>query len=171
MAKTKIPIPRRAKEAGLTYRDMGERDLKLSAEIYASTRREEIAQTGWPPDQQAQFLQSQFYAQHKHYQEHYPDAAWLIIGLGFAPVGRLYLEEWTKETRIIDIAFLPQFRGKGWGEAVLRDLMEDAAARGVGVSIHVEKNNPAMRLYKRLGFEFVEDKGVYDLMAWSVSPN
>jgi hypothetical protein len=34
------------------------------------------------------------------------------------------------------------------------------------VSIHVEKFNPAMRLYRRLGFLTEEDKGVYDLMRW-----
>ena len=32
------------------------------------------------------------------------------------------------------------------------------------MSIHVEKANPAMRLYRRLGFATLEDKGVYDLM-------
>ena len=32
------------------------------------------------------------------------------------------------------------------------------------MSIHVEKNNPAMQLYVRLGFTVAEDKGVYDLM-------
>lgn len=54
-----------------------------------------------------------------------------------------------------------------WGEAVLRDLMEAAAENGRGVSIHVEKTNPAMRLYKRLGFRTDEDKGVHDLMEWT----
>ena len=34
------------------------------------------------------------------------------------------------------------------------------------MSIHVEKFNPAMRLYRRLGFVTEEDKGVYDLMRW-----
>ena len=46
--------------------------------------------------------------------------------------------------------------------------MEQTAATGRAVSIHVEKTNPAMSLYKRLGFETIEDKGVYDLMRWSV---
>ena len=166
MAKTDIPVPRRAQKAGLTYRRMTDDDLKLTHEIYASTRREELAQTGWSADQRADFLNMQAEAQHAHYQKHYPDAAWLIIGLGFAPVGRLYLEQWTKEMRIIDIALLPPFRGRGWGEAILRDLMEDASARGVGVSIHVEQTNPAMRLYKRLGFRFVSAEGLHHLMAW-----
>jgi ribosomal protein S18 acetylase RimI-like enzyme len=46
------------------------------------------------------------------------------------------------------------------------DLLAEAAAAGKCVTIHVEKNNPAMRLYRRLGFAAVEDKGVYDLMRW-----
>jgi len=63
--------------------------------------------------------------------------------------------------------FLPERRGRGLGEALLRDLMDEAAAAGKDVSIHVEKLNPAMRLYRRLGFAIEEDKGVYDLMRWT----
>ena len=37
------------------------------------------------------------------------------------------------------------------------------------MTIHVEKNNPAMRLYRRLGFRTEEDKGVYDLMRWTTA--
>ena len=33
--------------------------------------------------------------------------------------------------------------------------------------IHVEHNNPAMRLYKRLGFRKIDDNGIYHLMEWS----
>jgi ribosomal protein S18 acetylase RimI-like enzyme len=34
------------------------------------------------------------------------------------------------------------------------------------VRLHVEFNNPAMKLYRRLGFETIEDQGVYHLMEW-----
>jgi hypothetical protein len=34
------------------------------------------------------------------------------------------------------------------------------------VSIHVEANNPAMTLYRRLGFTHVDTNGVYHLMRW-----
>src|SRR5437588_636694 len=47
---------------------------------------------------------------------------------------------------------------------LLRDLLDEAARSGKAVSIHVEKFNPAMRLYQRLGFMRIEDRGVYDLM-------
>jgi hypothetical protein len=50
------------------------------------------------------------------------------------------------------------------------DLMDEAAAVGKPLTIYVEKFNPAMRLYRRLGFETVEDKGVYDLMRWRAAP-
>lgn len=82
-------------------------------------------------------------------------------------IGRLYIERWPSQHRIIDIAFLPEHRGKGFGEALLRDLLDEAAAAGKDVSIHVEKFNPAMRLYRRLRFAIEEDKGVYDLMRWT----
>ena len=84
-------------------------------------------------------------------------------GLDFT---RPFKEIGNPKPSVIDIALLPEFRGRGWGSAVLQDLMEDAGLTGRGVSIHVEKNNPAMSLYKRLGFIFVESNGIYDLMEW-----
>ncbi|MEM9059361.1 MAG: GNAT family N-acetyltransferase [Pseudomonadota bacterium] len=167
MPKTVPPVPVLAAEHGLSYRASSASDQSLLARIYASTRSEEVASTGWPVEQQRAFLEMQFKAQDAHYKQHYPDALWLIIQQGIVPVGRLYLEDWTKELRIIDIALLQEFRGRGWGEAILQDLMNATAATGRSVSIHVEKNNPAMRLYRRLGFATIEDQGVYDLMSWT----
>ena len=37
----------------------------------------------------------------------------------------------------------------------------EADADGKSVTIHVERMNPALRLYERLGFSVAEDKGVY----------
>ena len=48
--------------------------------------------------------------------------------------------------------------------------MDEAGTCGKAVTIYVEKFNPAMRLYRRLGFKTEEDKGVYDLMRWSAAP-
>ena len=67
-------------------------------------------------------------------------------------IGRLYIERGPIYHAIIDIALLPECRGRGDGETLLRDVMDDAAAAGKGVSTYVEKHNPAMRLYQRLGF-------------------
>jgi GNAT superfamily N-acetyltransferase len=117
----------------------------------------------------AAFLAAQFQLQHAHYWKYYPEADWLVTMRDGEDTGRLYLERWPSQHRLIDITLLPEHRGKGFGEALLRDLMDEAAAVNKAVSIHVEKFNPAMRLYRRLGFTVEEDKGVYDLMRWTPS--
>jgi ribosomal protein S18 acetylase RimI-like enzyme len=157
----------RAAQAGLTFRRITDADLPFLARVYASTRAEELAATSMTDAQKAAFLEQQFRAQHAHYQKHYPQADWLVTMRGGEDAGRLYIEHWPSQHRIIDIAFLPEHRGQGSGEALLRDLMDEAASAAKDVSIHVEKYNPAMRLYRRLGFVTEEDKGVYDLMRWT----
>ena len=113
------------------------------------------------------FLKQQFTAQHKFYQEHYNDTDFLIIVHDGVAIGRLYIARWTDEMRIVDIALLPRYRNGGIGTAILRDILAEAATAGKPVRIHVEKFNPAMRWYERLGFRAIEDKGVYVLMEWT----
>jgi ribosomal protein S18 acetylase RimI-like enzyme len=153
-----------AGDFGISYRPFTPEDLPFVAELYASTRRWEVALTGWPVEAQEAFLAQQHHAQHSHYSIHYADGEWLIVERAGEPIGRLYLYEDSREVRIVDISLISSCRALGFGGAILRDLLGDAHARGKAVSIHVEKNNPAKRLYTRLGFVLVEDAGVYDLM-------
>jgi ribosomal protein S18 acetylase RimI-like enzyme len=87
-----------------------------------------------------------------------------VIVAGGEDAGRLYVARWEDEIRIVDIALLPEFRGRGIGSALLRDLIDEAEAAGRPLSIHVEQNNPARPLYDRLGFEEAGEFGVYVLM-------
>jgi ribosomal protein S18 acetylase RimI-like enzyme len=97
---------------------------------------------------------------------HYSGAEWLIAEHGGMAVGRLYFVHWPREYRIIDIALMPAARNRGFGTAMLGDLVEKAAVESRMVSIHVERMNPALALYERLGFKVVEDKGVYLLLEY-----
>jgi len=157
----------RAAELGLGFRRITDDDLGFLARVHASSRVDEFAVAPWPESQKAAFVHVQFNLQHLHFQKQHPDADWLILTRGGEDIGRLYIVRWPTQHRIIDITLLPEYRGKGAGEALLRDLMEEAAAAGKALSVHVEKHNPAMRLYRRLGFVTEEDKGVYDLMRWT----
>lgn len=156
---------RRAAALGLALRPETDADIPFLGALYAATRMEELAVTSWTEAQKAAFLDMQFQAQRTHYRRHYPEADWFVIEQGGGRIGRLYIERWPSQHRIIDIALLAEHCGKGFGTALLDDLIDEAAAVGKAVSIHVEKNNRARRLYLRLGFEVTEDKGVYDLMA------
>jgi len=156
----------RSTAAGLRFRPIGEADLPFLARLYASTRMEELAVTVWSDAQKISFLQSQFDAQHAHYQKHYTGSEFFVVEQAGAAIGRLYLARWTSEHRIVDIALLPEHRGRGWGTALLFDLLDEAVAAGKAVTIHVEKFNPAMSLYRRLGFVAAGEEGAYDLMRW-----
>ncbi len=65
-------------------------DEELLHRVYASTRQEELAQTGWSEEQKASFLRMQFDAQSRHYREHYAGAEFSVILADDRPVGRLY---------------------------------------------------------------------------------
>jgi len=148
----------------ISLKAIGDDDLDFLFRVYADTRAEELAQTGWPADQQLGFLKMQFDAQHSHYQKHYPEASLDLVLLGDQPVGRLYVSRWETQIRIVDIALLRDKRGRKIGSQLIATLIAEAKSKGLEVSIHVEKNNPAKQWYQRLGFEIIEDKGVYDLM-------
>ena len=143
-----------ARTLGVALRPMTDDDLPFSADLYASIRAEELAQTGWP-----------IAAQHAHYRQHYAAATRLIIERDGVAVGRLYLFEGASDVRIVDIALMPAARGGGIGGALLDTIR--ASAAGKTVSIHVERANPARRLYERQGFRVVDaERGPYDLMEW-----
>jgi len=106
----------------------------------------------------------QFEAQDAYYREHYHPATFDVIEVDGEPTGRLYVARWEEEIRIIDVALLPEHRGRGIGTTLIRGLLDEAAATGKRLSTHVESHNPARRLYERLGFEEVAEHGLYRLM-------
>jgi len=150
--------------AKLTLKALEESDLKFLYKVYASTRYEELNKTGWSQQEIEKFLKMQFDAQHQFYKEQFPQASFMIVQCDGKNAGRLYLDYRDKEIRIVDIALLPEFRGAGYGTQLLKTVIEDAQNNNIAVRIHVEKNNPALRLYQRLGFKEIGDRGVYWLM-------
>jgi GNAT superfamily N-acetyltransferase len=120
----------------------------------------------WPDAQKRAFVEQQFSAQDETYRARYPDGEFSIITLDNRPIGRLYVGRRPGEIRVVDITLLPEFRGNGIGTRLIRELMEEAAATGWRVTLYVEAFNPAHRLYTRLGFERIDEYGVYELLEW-----
>ncbi len=148
----------------VSLRPIRDEDREFLFRVYAGTREEELAPVPWTSEQKEAFLRSQFDAQHAYYQEHYAGADFQVVEVDGAPIGRLYLARWKREHRIVDIAILPPHRNRGLGSGLLRDIIAEADRVGKPVSIHVEMHNPVRRLYDRLGFVPVEERGMYLLM-------
>lgn len=150
----------------LNYKAISEKDMAFLSELYASTRWKELEQTPWNLEQKQNFLQMQFDAQHKHYQSHYPKSDYLLILYKTQEIGRIYLDRDETSICLIDIAFLPEFRNRGFGTQILKNLINEAQSTQKKITIHVENFNPAYNWYAKLGFQQVEDKGVYQYMEW-----
>lgn len=144
-------------------------DRAFLREVYASTREEELAPVPWDDATTQAFLDLQFEAQDREYRARHPRGRFLVIEVAGERAGRLYLSRMPEELRILDIALLAQFRGAGRGEALIRRVMAEADELGVRVSLHVERWNPARRLYERLGFSVRGENDVYFLMERPVS--
>jgi ribosomal protein S18 acetylase RimI-like enzyme len=162
---------------GVRLRPLEPGDMPFLASLYASTREQELAQLPWSAEEKAAFLSFQFNCQHQHYLRHYPEARLDIIEREREPIGRLYLAPLPGEIRIMDIALIPSARRHGIGTRLLEAVLERAESDRRSVSIHVERGNPALALYQRLGFEVCEDRGVHLFLvhaglgraSWSVS--
>lgn len=158
VADQTMPVTLRAVAAG---------DEAFLLKAYGSIRADELAQVPWSEAQREAFLKMQFDAQQLHYQTHNPEATHDIIILDAHAIGRLYVARRDQEIRILDLTILPEYRNRGIGTSLLKNLMTEAVRAGKPLTIYVESYNPSYRLFKRLGFyKIEEDDGVNHLLEW-----
>jgi len=142
------------------------RDDAFLIAVYGSTREDELATTDWDEAQKRAFVEQQFRAQDRYYRANYANATYQVVLVDDERAGRLYVARWPDEIRIMDIALLKAHRGRGIGARLLGELQAEATATGKPLRIHVERYNPALSLYARVGFRVVEDRGVYLFLEW-----
>jgi len=81
-----------------------------------------------------------------------------VIGAAWARIIPAYghLDETTPE---LAISILPNHRSQGVGTALMEHLFETLRQNGYArTSLSVQTNNPAVRFYKRLGYEITQEK-------------
>lgn len=159
----------RIEPAQVTLRPALPTDHAFRFAVFASTRSEELAQCGWPPEQQTAFLKTQFAAQEQGYTAAFPDATSSLVCLVHTPVGILVVNRSSAEIRIVNIAFLPAYRGRGLGRQVVETLQQEARIHHQPLRLHVFSGNRAQRLYERLGFETVGENGLFLKMEWKAA--
>jgi len=141
-------------------------DNEFLIQVYASTRREEMASWGWDLGQQASFVRMQFDARHRGYEATYPSAESSVVSVDDTPVGSIIVFRGCNEIRIVDVALLPEFRGRGIGEELIRMLMSEGARSGLILRLSVLRSNRAAHLYERLGFIAKGGDALYCEMEW-----
>jgi ribosomal protein S18 acetylase RimI-like enzyme len=136
--------------------------------LYASVRQDELDGCGWPPAQRDAFLAQQFEAQTRTYRSAFSDAQFSIITLKDQPVGRIIVHRAASEIRMVDLALLPEYRNRGIGTQLLRELFAEAGRANKPVRLRVHHGSRAAHLYERLGFQKTDGTGIHDHYEWRV---
>ena len=139
-------------------------DEAFLLDVYASTRIDELAGTGWDDNQKLAFIRMQFLVRERTY----PQVDSRIILLNGRPVGRLMVDRNDEAILLRDIALLTEYRNSGIGSRLIEELLQEAASAGKLVHLHVLAMSPAVRLYERLGFRSSADEAgaAYLEMKW-----
>ena len=83
-----------------------------------------------------------------------------IITVNNQPIGLYKVEYQPNEALwyLLQIQITPQYQGQGIGYQLIHQLIQQAQKSNLKVGLSVIKTNPALRLYKRLGFAIVDEK-------------
>lgn len=151
----------RASVPALSLRPVTAADEPFLRGLYAEIRAREMDATGWPEAMREAFLRGQFDARQRSYLQQYPGAAFDVVLAAGERVGRLTVARLPEAVQVVDITLAASGRGRGWGTSLLRRILAEADGRGVPVRLHVDSQNRAQRLYRRLGFRETSRAGFY----------
>jgi len=100
----------------------------------------------------------------KNFGKQVDDICWVavvdesIIGAAWSRLGCSYgkMDDATPE---LAISIYPEYRGNDIGSLLLQSLLDCLCKKGyVRVSLSVDKDNYAVRMYKKAGFEILEER-------------
>lgn len=161
MAVAQLKMPE-----GLRVRPSISTDKAFLESLFRSTR-EDLLQIDGERDFIESIIELQYRAQSQGYGEQFPNAMYFVIEKHNEKIGKATLDFGHNEIRVLDIAFLPEARGKGLGEAVLRAFMHCAQQVMVPLSLSVLTHNyPAKKLYYKLGFQIENIQLPYEWLIW-----
>lgn len=151
---------------GLGLRPAGPSDQPFIEALFVSSRPELQLIDG-----EQEFIDSivdmQLRAQTMGYGEQYPNAMYFVIEKLGERIGRATVDFGSNAVHLVDIAFIPQARGRGYGTTILKAIQLVAAKVPAPMILSVAKDNlPARRLYTQLGFQLEEAGQMHDRLIW-----
>ena len=133
----------------LTKRPATLNDYNFLYALHRAAMKESVARTwGWDEAWQQNYFREKF-----------DPAKREVLQWQGQDVGTLAVREEEDELYVALISILPDFQGRGWGTAVLQNLIRHAQQTGKLFTLHVLKtNSEAQKLYKRLGLQVVAEE-------------
>jgi ribosomal protein S18 acetylase RimI-like enzyme len=144
-----------AHDAGPSLRPARPEDSEFVFQVKKAALGEYIEKTwGWDEEFQRDF----------HVKEYQPTKIEIICWQD-TDVGWLEVDRGRENIRLTAIYILPEYQSRGVGSTVIRQIIEEATATQLPVSLEVLKVNPRARvLYEKLGFVVTGETETHDLM-------
>jgi ribosomal protein S18 acetylase RimI-like enzyme len=147
----------------------GPEDEPTLRAIHAETHRDQFAAAQLDEVALSALLRMQYDARRAQYTAAYPGSVDRLVLVDGQVVGHCWTDLGDAGLRLLDIAVRPAFRRRGVAAAVMRIVMREAVTAGVPVALSVwVDNDPARRLYARLGFvpAATEQESGYLTLTW-----
>ena len=145
----------------VTLRPVSSDDEAFLFDLFRNAHEQTFASLELAEEEKTKLLRLQFEAQQGQYLSQYPDAHFDIVLNGSTAIGKIYAMRGPDEFVLIDIVLVAEQRNAGIGAKLVEKLVREAIAAKKPLQAHVLKSNPAWHLWRRLGFEVVDDDGVY----------
>jgi GNAT superfamily N-acetyltransferase len=159
------------RETTLHLRSAADGDEVFLQTLYVRQIAAELEAAGMTAAQREVIAKMQFAARELSYTTYYPTASNQLITLECGtPIGRILVERTGNNMRLIDIALLPEQRGRGFGTRLLQGLQQECERPGGILSLQVLKESAAERLYRRLGFVITGEDTFRRQMVWTKDP-
>lgn len=153
----KLMIPKHKEKLVLTFNKATPEDLNFLLELRKLSMTEHLLAAGLDYDDE----------QHKaRILEYYNDT--YLLNLADKAIGVVKLGQMADRWHIRQFQILPDYHGKGVGTKVLSLLQSKAQSVNMPITLNVLYQNPARRLYERMGFKVIGENGLEYQMRWSL---
>ncbi|NHI00430.1 GNAT family N-acetyltransferase [Oceanimonas sp. MB9] len=153
---------------GITARPARPADKAFLTTLHKDSRPE-LTQLNAEQDFIEMTLELQLKAQTQGYGGQFPNAIYLILEKNGSRIGKLTLDIGPVELRIIDLAFIPKARDKGFGPAIILWVMKAAAQTRKPLVAPTRRDLTGLMTFLRR-YGFVEEEqlsdSVYARMIW-----
>ncbi len=152
--------------SSISFRVVTPEDEDFLLKLYKSSRGDDLLGLGWSEERISEFLEMQYEAQQRFYENDYQNATDEIVLLDGKPAGHLSIERREDEIRFVDIALLSENRHAGIGTFLIRRLQDEAKGVSKPLRLQVIRFNRAVTLLERLGFVRTSETGTHFQMEW-----
>ncbi len=133
-------------------------------ELFTQLFEKKINLNGFPDAQKEMIIKIQFKAFESRYNN--SNVIPYLITYGKSKAGKAILEKLNNSILLSDITILYQFRNLGIGGRVIDLIKNKLSSNQNKIILHVDKGNPALRLYQKKGFKIISKNEIQFEMEW-----